>query len=134
MTLRLAAAPLERYEGARLRASLQGEALQHGKYGIFHSLDGSGASRFSVASMVEPGTFDLNTMDQQHYTGITFFTLLPGPADGVEIFEDMTGCAYRLAQGMGGMLQDERGAPLTQRRYNQLREEVAVFERALSEE
>ena len=60
VTLRLAAPPLERFEGRRLIEALQAVGLQHGKFSIFHRATPDGATIFSVASLVEPGTFDLD--------------------------------------------------------------------------
>lgn len=113
--------------GAELIELLQGAGLQHGKFGIFHRMQ-AGAAVFSVASMVEPGTFDLSTMDQNRYPGLTLFMLLPGPIDGPSAFDQMLMFAQRLAEASGGALQDERGKPLTLHAVDRLREEVIDFQ------
>src|SRR5690348_7286941 len=63
LSVRIAMVP-QRVEGAKLLESLQAESLQHGKYSIFHRLHTDGSVVFSVASMVEPGTFDLEKMGE----------------------------------------------------------------------
>lgn len=113
--------------GAELLELLQGAGLQHGKFGIFHSVH-AGGSVFSVASMVEPGTFDLATMRNSRYPGLTLFMLLPGPIDGAAAFDRMLGFAQRLAEAGGGTLQDERGQPLTLHTVDRLRDEVLEFQ------
>jgi cell division protein ZipA len=128
LSLRLSAAP-QRIEGARLLEILQAEALQHGKYHVFHQLHEDGASIFSIASMVEPGTFDLEKMPQTQYPGITLFAQLPGPVPGMHALNELVACARRLQQALGGTLQDERGVPLTVHRIERLRQEVRDFER-----
>jgi cell division protein ZipA len=118
-----------RLDGAKLLESLQAESLEHGKYNVFHRRHDDGAHVFSVASMVEPGTFDLDTMSETQYPGITLFAQLPGPVPGMHALNELIACARRLQQGLGGTLQDERGVPLTVHRIERMRQEVREFER-----
>jgi cell division protein ZipA len=128
LSLRLAIAP-QRIEGAKLQESLLAESLQHGKYGIFHRLHTDGSIVFSVASMVEPGSFELEKMSETLYPGITMFTQLPGPVPGMHALNELIACARRLQANLGGTLQDERGVPLTVHRIERMRQEVREFER-----
>jgi cell division protein ZipA len=129
VTLRLAAPAQQRYEGRQLRQLLESQSLEHGRYGIFHR-SCEGASVFSAASMTEPGTFDLAAMDQERYAGITMFMLLPGPVEGVEAFTRMAECAVHVERSLGGLLQDDRGQPFNELRFNALREEIVRFQHA----
>jgi cell division protein ZipA len=128
LALRLAASP-HKLDGARLLEALEGESLQHGKYDVFHRLHTDGTSIFSIASMVEPGTFDLEKMRGTQYTGVTLFAQLPGPVPGMHALNELVACARRLQQTLGGTLQDDRGVPLTVHRIERLRQEVREFER-----
>lgn len=128
LSLRLAIAP-QRLEGAKLLESLLAESLAHGKYDVFHRLHVDGSAIFSVASMVEPGTFDLEKMSETLYPGITLFAQLPGPVPGMHALNELVACARRLQQSLGGTLQDERGVPLTVHRIERMRQEVREFER-----
>jgi cell division protein ZipA len=128
LALRLAAGP-HRFDGAKLQESLQSESLEHGKYSVFHRMHTDGTSLFSVASMVEPGTFDLEKMGETQYPGITLFAQLPGPVPGMHALNELVACARRLQQSLGGVLQDDRGVPLTVHRIERLRQEVREFER-----
>jgi cell division protein ZipA len=128
LSLRLAIAP-QRLEGAKLQEALLAESLQHGRYGIFHRLHSDGGIVFSVASMVEPGTFELEKMGEALYPGITMFTQLPGPVPGMHALNELIACARRLQAILGGTLQDERGVPLTVHRIERMRQEVREFER-----
>lgn len=128
LSLRLAVAP-QKIEGAKLLEALLAETLQHGKYGIFHRLHTDGNIVFSVASMVEPGAFELEKMSETPYTGITMFTQLPGPVPGMHALNELVACARRLQANLGGTLQDERGVPLTVHRIERMRQEVREFER-----
>jgi cell division protein ZipA len=128
LSVRIAFAP-QRLEGTKLQEALQADSLQHGKYGIFHRLHSDGSIVFSVASMVEPGTFDLEKMGETPYPGITMFTQLPGPVPGMHALNELVACARRLQANLGGTLQDERGVPLTVHRIERMRQEVREFER-----
>lgn len=128
LSLRLAMAP-QRIEGAKLLEALLAESLQHGKYSVFHRLHSDGGIVFSVASMVEPGTFELEKMGESLYPGITMFTQLPGPVPGMHALNEVVACARRLQANLGGTLQDERGVPLTVHRIERMRQEVREFER-----
>ncbi|HEY7642553.1 MAG TPA: cell division protein ZipA C-terminal FtsZ-binding domain-containing protein [Steroidobacteraceae bacterium] len=128
LSLRIAMAP-QRVEGAKLLEALLAESLQHGKYSIFHRLHTDGSIVFSVASMVEPGTFDLEKMNDTLYPGVTMFTQLPGPVPGMHALNEVIACARRLQANLGGTLQDERGVPLTVHRIERMRQEVREFER-----
>jgi cell division protein ZipA len=128
LSLRLAIAP-QRIEGAKLLESLLAESLQHGKYGVFHRLHADGTIVFSVASMVEPGSFELEKMSETLYPGITMFTQLPAPVPGMHALNELIACARRLQANLGGTLQDERGVPLTVHRIERMRQEVREFER-----
>ena len=128
LSLRIAMVP-QRLEGAKLMEALLAESLQHGKYGIFHRLHSDGSIVFSVASMVEPGTFELDKMGETLYPGITMFTQLPGPVPGMHALNEVIACARRLQATLGGTWQDERGVPLTVHRIERMRQEVREFER-----
>jgi cell division protein ZipA len=128
LSLRLSTAP-QKIEGAKLQEVLAAELLNHGKYDIFHREHGDGQAIFSVASMVEPGTFDLEKMSETLYPGVTLFAQLPGPVPGMHALNELVACARRLHQSLGGVLQDDRGVPLTVHRIERMRQEVRDFER-----
>ncbi len=134
IALRIAAGT-PRFTGAQLLEALQAEQLQHGKYDVFHRMANAEVSLFSVASMVEPGTFDPARMKDETYPGITLFAQFPGAADALLVFNDMVSCARSLhARLGGGTLQDERGVPLTVHRVERLRQELRDFEQGQARE
>ncbi len=130
IALRLSAPLTERYTGNRLRTAFAAMDLEHGRYGIFHRLY-QGKSVFSVASMVEPGAFDLETMGETQFAGVTLFALLPGPLAGSRAYDQLIECARHLERALGGELHDERGLPLTAQRIASLRDDVLDFEHLL---
>lgn len=128
LSLRLSLAP-QRVQGDKLLECLLAESLQHGKYDVFHRLHTDGTAILSIASMIEPGTFDMETMPDSQYPGITLFAQLPGPVPGMHALNELVACARKLQAGLGGTLQDERGVPLTVHRIERMRQEVRDFER-----
>jgi len=118
----------ERWSGDAVIHALESEGLRFGKYSIFHRERDDGKSIFYVASMIEPGSFDLERMSSTSFPGMSIFAVLPGPVDGGTTFDMMLATARRLAQRLSGHLQDEQGSTLTAQRVLNLREEVVHFE------
>ena len=133
MALRLAAGT-QRFDGGQLRDVLEAEDLRHGRYDVYHRLHDDGSSIFSVASMVEPGTFDRDKMPATTYPGMTLFAQLPGPIPGAVALTELVACGRRLQESLGGTLQDERGVPLTAHRIERLRQEIRDFEHSPARE
>ena len=120
-----------RFDGALLREVVTAARFTHGRYEIFHRLDSDGRPIMSLASLLEPGTFDPAKMDTAAYPGIAIFTVMPGPLPAARAFDELLDTARAMAHRLGGQLQDERGAPLSVQRVFKLREEVVAFERTL---
>ena len=130
MAIRVTASAPARFDGAQLLAALHSEGLEFGRYEIFHRPHDDGRPIYSVASLREPGTFDIEAMPSTYYPGIALFAVLPGPVTAAEAFDEMVFAARALATHLNGSLADERGAPLTALRVGKLREEALEFERA----
>jgi len=130
VAIRVAAPPPSMFAGGTLREAIVSEGFEFGRYDIFHRLDASGRPLCSLASLREPGTFDPDAMDGIDYRGVAMFTVLPGPLPSQHALDELIGAARLLAERLGGVLQDDRGAQLSLQRIGQLREEVAEFERS----
>ena len=121
-------APEGRWNGKQLREAIEAEGLRYGKYSIFHREREDGKSLFYVASMMEPGSFDLVKMDGQTFPGVSLFGIVPGPIEAPATFDMVLATGRRLAERMKGQLQDEQGSTLTAQRILNLREELVHFE------
>jgi len=130
VAIRVAAPPQSMFEGGALRTAIIAEGFEFGRYEIFHRLDASGRPLCSLASLREPGTFDPGAMNGIEYRGVAMFTVLPGPLPSQHALDELIGAARLLAERLGGVLQDDRGAALSLQRIGHLREEVAEFERS----
>lgn len=132
VAIRLMSRDTTGFEAERLILMLRKLGLRHGQMGIFHCMDenedGEGAPVFSVASLLEPGSFDLTSIKTERYPGISIFLILPGPRSGVNAFDDMLVLAQELAERLDGYLLDEQGGTLSIQRERYLREEIIQFE------
>jgi cell division protein ZipA len=130
VTVRIVAREKKSFPGDELVLSMRGIGLRHGKFGIFHRYDGNEESRtvFSAASLVEPGSFDLQNIKGQEIPGISLFLVLPGPVECVEAFDMMLAAARALTQTLDGELLDESGSTLSIQRERYLREEIIQFQ------
>ena len=130
VTVRIVAREKKFFPGDELILSMRGIGLRHGKFGIFHRYDGSDENKtiFSAASLVEPGSFDLQNIKGQNIPGISLFLVLPGPVECVEAFDLMLAAARALTQSLDGELLDESGSTLSIQRERYLREEIIQFQ------
>ena len=130
ITLRIVARNHSSFAGDDLALSLRGIGLRHGKFGIYHRHDGNDESKiiFSVASLVEPGSFDLKNLKSQEIPGISMFMVLPGPIDGAQAFDLMMVAARALSQSLDADLLDESGSTLSIQRERYMREEIVQFQ------
>ena len=130
VTVRLVAREKKTFAGDELVLSMRGIGLRHGKFGIFHRYDGNDETKvvFSAASLIEPGSFDLQNIKGQEIPGISLFLILPGPMDCVEAFDSMLAAARAMTQSLDGELLDESGNTLSIQRERYLREEMIQFQ------
>jgi cell division protein ZipA len=125
VALRLVAPLPERFAGRSLRQALAAEGFVLGRFDIFHKPDEARRAILSAASLTRPGTFDADTMDSQHFGGLSLFAVLPGPMSPPQAFEELVTTARNLNERLCGVLQDEAGTPLTPARIASLRERMS---------
>jgi cell division protein ZipA len=109
--------------------ALRAEGLRHGRYGIFHmhASDSSDEPMFSVASLTEPGSFDLARLAETRIPGMSFFMVLPGEGDPIERFDAMIATARSLVRDLGGELRDDKGSSWSIQRERYIREEIIEY-------
>lgn len=116
--------------GSAIERACREVGLVHGEMSIYHRHDGSSDRvLFSMASMVEPGTFPIDDMAAFTTPGLSLFTQLPGVRDGIEIYNDMLAIGGRLATLLHAELQDERHNKLTRQMQEHTRESVIEHRR-----
>jgi FtsZ-interacting cell division protein ZipA len=132
VTIRVCSVGEMRWTGAQLMTALELHGLAFGRYQVFHRKHADGRSLFCVASLIEPGTFDIAAMAEQEFRGITLFAVMPGPIAPVETVDELLGTGRGLAEELSGMVQDAKGFPLSPQRAAVLREDAARFQALLA--
>ncbi|MCU7852040.1 MAG: cell division protein ZipA [Candidatus Thiodiazotropha sp. (ex Monitilora ramsayi)] len=121
------------FDGVAIEKAMQETGMQLSEMAIYQRLtsDGSNKVLYSLASMVEPGVFPLKSMQEFSTPGLTLFTQLPGPGDGLMIFSDMLYTAERLSAMLLGDLQDDTHSALTKQTIEHLRERIMEHKRQI---
>ena len=113
--------------------SIQGQALlealmsldfEYSDKGIFQRREVDESPLINVANAVEPGTFDLATIDQFESPGVIFLMAAHDAVDPVNCFETMLKAAAFLADELGAKLCDDRRSAVTEQTIAHLRQQV----------
>lgn len=126
--------PGDSFPGADLLDVFDRAGLEYGQFDVFHRINETAEgpqSVFSVASATEPGSFDITTMADERFRGLTLFMVLPGPVRGVDGFADMLATARRIAEQIRGEVKDRNRSTLTRQTAHHIREEIIAFEHRL---
>jgi cell division protein ZipA len=122
----------QHFEGPALVEGLRARGLRYGEMNIFHRVEPmTRAVQYSVANVLEPGTFDMADIESFRSPGVCFFMQLPGPENPLEAFEDMLKAARNLALQLGGELKDEQRSVMTGQTVEHYRQRIAEFRRRL---
>jgi cell division protein ZipA len=105
--------------------------LKFGEMNIFHQrigADKKGPVLFSVANVLNPGTFDLNNMDDFTTLGVSFFLALPTVMNSLEAFEKMLAVAQQVKSGLDGEIKDDNRNVMNSQTIEHYRQRVKDFE------
>jgi cell division protein ZipA len=132
VTLRVAFSADNNVPGENLTELFKVNGLRFGNLKIFHKFQsGNGRSIgpiFSVASIAEPGSFDLANIEAQVIPGLTLFMVLPNYVEGSQAFESMLDFARAVKDRFDGEVLDESGSILSIQRAGYIRDEIIDFE------
>lgn len=118
-----------RLSGSELRAALEAEGLRYGDMQIFHRYGDNGDTPlFSVANAVNPGTFELESLDSLETPGLALFTRVPHTRGTVR-FDLMLSTAEHLARQLDADVCDDGRCTLTKQSANHIRERIVEYER-----
>lgn len=122
--------PAAPYTGDEVFTTLRDRGLKFGDMNIFHRIEPlTKAVQYSIASAVEPGTFDMSEMEAVRCPGLCLFMQLPGPEDPTAAFEDMLGVARIVANSLGGEVKDEHRNVMTPQTVEHYRQRIVDFSR-----
>ncbi|QSA95713.1 cell division protein ZipA C-terminal FtsZ-binding domain-containing protein [Methylococcus sp. EFPC2] len=115
------------FDGAELRDALVELDLIYGDMGIYHRYDREYREPlFSVASLVEPGTFPIDDMENFECPGVVLFFQPPQVSDALEVFDDLVQTCHSLALKLGGVQWDENRQPLTVEKVERMRQRLEL--------
>ena len=122
----------EKVAGQQLLDAVLSAGLRYGAMKIFHrhlSDDGSGPVLFSMANLVNPGTFDLNTMGDLEVPGVTLFMALDDIEDPVDALNIMIEAVDSIVGDLQLNVMDESRSSMTRNtidHYRQRARDVSV--------
>ncbi|MEX1199635.1 MAG: cell division protein ZipA [Methylophaga sp.] len=122
-------APKDRlFTGRAVKNALDNQDLHFGEMQIYHrfTLGSRKQSLFSVANIVDPGTFLPAELISMKTPGILLFARLPGPVNGLAVLDAMLDCATQMAEHLDGVVCDEQRQPLTDQALESVR--ARIFE------
>ena len=94
----------------------------------FEQADGQGKVQFSVANLLEPGTFNAD-MQRMATSGLCFFMRLPGADNPVEAYNCMVETAQCVARNLNGALKDDSHSTVTEQTLAHGRQRIREFQR-----
>ena len=111
--------------GAHINSSAQAMGLTFGEMNIFHFKDGS-RNVFGLANMVEPGSFDPDTIHDLKTSGLTVFMQFSG-SDPLDDLTEMLQRSYQLAGLLDARLCNHKREPLTEQDAENYRQWASKF-------
>ncbi|WP_448567522.1 cell division protein ZipA [Thalassotalea ganghwensis] len=118
--------------GAALLPTLLTLGLRFGDMDIFHRHQdnaGNGKVTFSLANMMNPGTFNLDDMESFTTQGVSLFMTLPNAGDPFEVFEQMMSAAKQLCAEFNGQLLDDKRSVMTKQTEQHYISKIREFDR-----
>jgi len=113
--------------GDHVNSAARSNGLVFGDMNIFQRLDENDQPVYSLANMLEPGSFDPENIHTMTTPGITFFMQPAEIEQPDEAFDDMLQCAYQISEILGAQLCNQHRKPLTEKDAEHYREIVACY-------
>ena len=117
----------EPFPGQALLEILLEAGMTFGSMDIFHRQAGSEV-QFSLANAVEPGTFDVTSMNNFTTPGVTLFIRVHELGDPVRALDDMLVVADAIALELGGEVRDETRSVMTPQTIEHCRQSIREFQ------
>ncbi len=111
--------------GSQINSAAQAMGLSFGEMNIFHYKP-RGRSVFSLANMLEPGSFDADTIHDLKTSGLTVFMQIRA-GDPLDDLTEMLQRSYQLAGLLGARLCNHERKVLTEQDAENYRTQVSQF-------
>lgn len=129
------------YVAARAGQVLRGEdivvaaektGLTFGHMNVFHRLVENHPERgpiFSMANILQPGSFEMSSIRELETPAIAFFLTLPAPLTALDAWEKMLPNVQRMAELLDGVVLDDGRNALGRQRIMHIREDLRAYDR-----
>jgi len=118
-------------QGASLLPMLLTLGLKYGEMNIFHRHQdnaGNGPVTFSLANMMNPGSFDLDTMETFATQGITLFMMLPNTGNTFDVYQQMLSAAKQISEEFNAQILDDKRNVMTKQTEQHYESRIRSFE------
>jgi len=116
--------------GVDLLDAAMRSGLVFGTRDIFHRINEEDVEPiFSMANLINPGTFDKTSWNTMEVRGVTLFMALPGPVNALDAWDAMLATSRRLAELLHADLLDDSHSVFTRQRSKQIRDELREYDR-----
>lgn len=135
ITLYIRAASESKFSGPTIVRAMNNAGLRFGAMDIYHYFNSTDdlspeSPLFSVANMLEPGYFELKSIESFSTPGLALFLQLPSVIDGTPAFESFLSRARSIAKILPGDLYSDQEELLDDNRIDKLRQLAAAFDDA----
>ncbi|MEE8234541.1 MAG: cell division protein ZipA [Gammaproteobacteria bacterium] len=131
ITFLIKASPGKEFSGVNILNATKTVGFRFGDMNIFHhhGVKGLMADQplFSLASMYEPGCFELEQMETYKTKGLALFMQLPSPVDNVAAFDLMQETVMRLTDILQGEIWSSKQKPIDKKTLQAMRNVAAEF-------
>ncbi|MGO2012258.1 cell division protein ZipA [Pseudoalteromonas sp.] len=117
-------------EGSKLLPAVNTLGFKYSEEGFFNRhLDpaGHGPVLFRLVNMYNPGTFDVDNMEQFSTAGVSLFMTLPCDGDGLSAFNMLHSAAKKLADEFGATILDTKRQEMSVDSVREYVEKVRSF-------
>jgi cell division protein ZipA len=120
------AMPGEQFSGRAVKSTLDTLDMHFGEMQLFHRYTAGMQKQnlFSVANIIDPGTLIPDSFATMNTPGLLIFAQLPGPTNGLALFDDLLDTAQKMAATLGGILSDEKREPVDDAKIEEMRSRI----------
>jgi cell division protein ZipA len=132
ISILIAARAGQMLHGPDLVVAAEKAGLIYGQRNIFHRMVDKHPEQgavFSVANLVQPGTFDLRTIKELKTPGVHFFITLPAAMNALDAWDAMLPTAQRMAELLDAVVLDDQKNALSRQRIAHIREDLRSYDR-----
>lgn len=118
------------FTGRAVKSALENHDLHFGDMQIYHRQTAASQKQtlFSVANILDPGTLLPGKFVSMTTPGLLIFARLPGPINGMALFDDLLETARGMNEQLGGILCDETRQPVSDSALEAMRARILDYQ------